>query len=68
MKHNQNWISTDTDVEITDIAELLRSGPVGHSPMYEQEINFDAGHTPSREEWKICKKELIDGKWYYVYS
>ena len=58
----------DTKVEITDIADLLRNGPVGHSPMYEQEINFDAGHTPSREEWKNVKVEWIDGKRYIVYS
>ena len=58
----------DTKVEITDIADLLRNGPVGHSRMYEQEINFDAGHTPSRDEWKTVKKEVIDGKTYYVYS
>ena len=58
----------DTKVEITDIADLLRNGPVGNSPMYEQEINFDAGFTPSREEWKNVKKEWIDGKLYYVYS
>ena len=58
----------DTKVEITDIADLLRNGPVGHGRMYEQEINFDAGFTPSREEWKIVKKEWIDGKLYYVYS
>ena len=58
----------DTKVEITDIADLLRNGPVGNSRMWEQEINFDAGFTPSREEWKIVKKEVIDGKTYYVYS
>ena len=58
----------DTEVEITDIAELLRNGPVGNSRMYEQEINFDAGYTPPREEWKNVKKEVIDGKLYYVYS
>ena len=58
----------DTEVEITDIADLLRNGPVGHSRMYEQEINFDAGHTPSRHEWKIVKEEWIDGKKYNVYS
>ena len=58
----------DTKVEITDIADLLRNGPVGHSRMYEQEINFDAGHTPSRHEWKIVKEEWIDGKKYNVYS
>ena len=58
----------DTEVEITDIVEQIRSGPVGHGRMYEQEINFDAGFTPSRDEWKNVKKEWIDGKLYYVYS
>ena len=54
--------------DLLDIVGLLRDGPVMYSPMYEQEINFDAGHTPSRDEWKIVKKEVIDGKTYYVYS
>ena len=58
----------DTEVEITDIVEQIRSGPVGHGRMYEQEINFDAGFTPSPNEWKNVKKEWIDGKLYYVYS
>ena len=58
----------DTKVEITDIADLLRNGPVGNSRMWEQEINFDAGYTPPQTEWKIVKKEVIDGKTYYVYS
>jgi hypothetical protein len=58
----------DTEIEITDIAELLRNGPVGHSPMYEQEINFDARFTPSREEWKNVRVEWIDGKKYICYS
>ena len=58
----------DTTIEITDIVEQIRSGPVGHSRMYEQEINFDAGFTPSRDEWKSVKKEVINGKLYYVYS
>ena len=58
----------DTKVEITDIAELLRNGPVRHSRMWEQEINFDAGFTPSREEWKNVRVEWIDGKKYNVYS
>ena len=58
----------DTTIEFTDIVEQIRSGPVGHSRMWEQEINFDAGYTPSREEWKNVKKEWIDGKLYYVYS
>ena len=58
----------DTTIEITDIVEQIRSGPVGHSRMYEQEINFDAGFTPTRNPWKNVKKEVIDGKTYYVYS
>ena len=58
----------DTEVEITDIVDIVRNGPVGHSRMYEQEINFDAGYTPSPTEWKNVKKEVIDGKTYYVYS
>ena len=58
----------DTTIEITDIVEQIRSVPVGHSRMYEQEINFDAGFTPSRDEWKNVKVEWIDGKKYIVYS
>ena len=58
----------DTTIEITDIADLLHNGPVGHSRMYEQEINFDAGFTPPREEWKNVRVEWIDGKRYIVYS
>ena len=58
----------DTEAEITDIVEMVRNGPVGYSRMYEQEINFDAGHTPSPTVWKNVKKEVIDGKTYYVYS
>ena len=58
----------DTEVEITDIVDIVRNGPVGHGRMWEQEINFDAGYTPPQTEWKIVKKEVIDGKTYYVYS
>ena len=58
----------DTETEITDIVEMIRSGPVGNSRMYEQEINFDAGFTPTPNPWKNVKKEVIDGKTYYVYS
>ena len=54
--------------EITDIVEMIRNGPSFHTPMYEQEINFDAGFTPSREEWKNVRVEWIDGKKYNVYS
>ena len=56
------------NTEITDIVEMIRNGPTFHTPMYEQERNFDAGYTPARHEWKIVKKEVIDGKTYYVYS
>ena len=54
--------------DLVDIVELLREGPVGHGGMFEQEINFDAGHTPARHEWKIVREEWIDGKRYNVYS
>jgi len=54
--------------EITDIVEMIRNGPTFHTPMYEQEINFDAGFTPSREEWNNVRVEWIDGKKYNVYS
>ena len=58
----------DTEIEITDIVDIVRNGPVGNSRMWEQEINFDAGYTPPREEWKNVKVEWIDGKKYNVYS
>ena len=58
----------NTKAEITDIVDMVRNGPVGHGRMWEQEINFDAGYTPSPTEWKNVKKEVIDGKTYYVYS
>ena len=58
----------DTTIEITDIVDIVRNGPVGNSRMYEQEINFDAGFTPTPNPWKNVKKEVIDGKTYYVYS
>ena len=54
--------------DLIDIAGLLMTVPVGRSRMYEQEINFDAGYTPPQTEWKIVKKEVIEGKTYYVYS
>ena len=59
---------TKEDAEITDIVEMIRNGPTFHTPMYEQERNFDAGYTPSREEWKNVSVEWIDGKKYNVYS
>ena len=54
--------------DLVDIAELLRNGPVGHSCMWEQETNFDAGYTPPQTAWKIVKEEWIEGKKYNVYS
>ena len=54
--------------DLIDIAELLSTGPVGHSRMWEQEINFDAGYTPPQTAWKNVKVEWIDGKKYNVYS
>jgi len=58
----------DTTIEITDIVEQIRNGPVGHGRMYEQEINFDAGFTPTPSAWKNIYVEWIDGKKYNVYS
>jgi hypothetical protein len=54
--------------DLVDIAELLSTGPVRTDRMYEQEVYFDAGYTPPQTEWKIVKKEVIEGKTYYVYS
>ena len=61
-------IMTKEDAEITDIVEMIRNGPTFHTPMYEQERNFDAGYTPPREEWKNVSVVWIDGKKYNVYS
>ena len=59
---------TKENAEITDIVEIVRNGRPIQTPMYEQEINFDAGYTPTRHEWKIVKEVWIDGKRYNVYS
>jgi hypothetical protein len=59
---------TKENTEITDIVEMVRNGPSFHTPMYEQERNFDAGYTPSRHEWNNVSVEWIDGKKYNVYS
>jgi len=59
---------TKENTEITDIVEMVRNGPSFHTPMYEQERNFDAGFTPSLEEWNNVSVEWIDGKKYNVYS
>ena len=56
------------DAEVTDIVDLVRNGSVRHDFVPEQELYFDAGYTPSRSTWKICKEEWIDGKLYKVYS
>ena len=67
MKHNQSSISTDT-VETTDLVELIRNGPTYHTPMYEQEINFDAGYTPEPHVWNNVEEVWIEGKKYIAYS
>jgi hypothetical protein len=54
--------------EITDIVDMIRNGPVGHDSLMEQEVNFDAGFTPTPHRWKNVKVEWIDGKKYNVYS
>ena len=53
--------------ELTDIVEMVRNGSPNITT-YEQEVNFDAGYTPSPHRWKIIKEEWIDGKKYMVYS
>ena len=50
--------------DLLDIVELLREGPIESNFAPEQEIYFDAGYTPPQTEWKIVKKEVIDGKTY----
>ena len=59
------------DTEITDIVEMVRSGPV-NQPVLEQERNFDAGHTPTPHVWKNAREEwiTIDGvrRKYMCYS
>ena len=59
---------TKENTEITDIVEIIRNGPSFHTPMFEQERNFDAVFTPTRHEWKNVSVEWIDGKKYNVYS
>ena len=61
-------IMTKENAEITDIVEIVRNGRPFHTPMYEQEINFDAGYTPPPTYWKIVREEWIDGKKYICYS
>ncbi|SVA00781.1 uncharacterized protein METZ01_LOCUS53635 [marine metagenome] len=56
------------DAETTDLVELLRNGPVGHNHTPEQEVNFDAGYTPSPYEPKFLREEWIDGKKYRVFA
>ena len=50
------------------LAELIRPNKSGPSFMHEQEINFDAGFTPTETPRKFIRKEQIDGKWYKVYQ
>jgi len=57
-----------TDGETTDLIELLRNGPVGHNHTPEQEVNFDAGFTPTPHVWKNVKEVWIEGKKYIAYS
>ena len=56
------------DRETTDLVELLRNGPVGHNFTPEQEVNFDAGYTPTQTPHKFLREEWIDGKLYKVYA
>ena len=56
------------NTEITDIVEIIRNGPTFHTPMYEQEINFAAVHTPAPHVWNNITEVVIDGKKYTAYS
>jgi len=67
MKNTMNEISKETS-EITDIVEMVRNGPVGNVPVPEQEVYFDAGHTPSPHRWTVVREEMIDGVKYMCYS
>jgi hypothetical protein len=61
-------IMTKENAEITDIVDMVRNGRPFHTPMYEQEINFDAGHTPAPHVWNNITEVVIDGKKYTAYS
>ena len=51
-----------------DLVDILKTGPVGHNHVPEQERNFDAGYTPSAYSPQYIREEKIDGKWYRVYQ
>ncbi len=51
-----------------DLVDILRNGPVGHDHVPEQEVNFDAGYTPSPTPHKFLREEWIGGKKYRVFQ
>ena len=51
-----------------NLAELIRPSKSGPMFMHEQELNFDAGYTPSPYEPKFLREEWIDGKKYRVFA
>jgi len=51
-----------------DLVDILRTGPVGHNHVPEQERNFDAGYIPSQTPPQYLREEWIDGKKYRVYQ
>ena len=53
-------------IKSIDLSELIRPSKSGPSFMHEQEINFDAGYTPTNTPLKFIRKEKIDGVWYKV--
>ena len=55
-------------IKSIDLSELIRPSKGGPSFMHEQEINFDAGYTPSEKPLKFIREERIDGQLYNVYQ
>ena len=54
--------------QTSTIKELIKATSVGAHVAYEQELNFDAGFTPSQTPHKFIRKEKIAGTWYKVYQ
>ena len=54
--------------QTSTIKELIKATSGGAHVAYEQELNFDAGFTPSETPRKFIRKEKIAGTWYKVYQ
>ncbi len=55
------------NIPMTDLVEQIRNG-LPHNFVPEQERNFDAGYTPSRDVRVCVGEEWIDGKLYKVFQ